>query len=105
MSLNEPVELINALVKYGLAHEDVIYPITESVMTNLYLDAAKSAAEDMGEEVDEDGELMFDPSVTAVYGCVADEDKDQFVRDLRNAVSVAMDGDFDGAVDQVLALR
>jgi len=105
VSMNELLDLTDHLVKYGLGHEDVIYPIIEEAMAELYLDAARAAIEDMGEEVDDDGDLPFYPSVSAVFEYVSDDDKQQFVRDFRNAISIAMDGDFDGGADKVRDLR
>lgn len=105
VSMSELAELVDKLVKYGLAHEDVIYPITDEVMGELYLDAAKAAIEDIDEELDDDGSLLFYPSVSAVFDFLSDDDKQQFVRDLRNAIAIAMEGDFDGGADRVRALR
>ena len=45
VSLSELADLADALVKYGLGHEDVIYPIQESVIAELYPEAAKAAVE------------------------------------------------------------
>ena len=104
-SVEELLNLMDLIVKYGLGHEDVIYPIVEEGLNGIYRDEAIRRASDMGEELDEDGNPLFSASSSALFEYVEPEMREQYVADLRNAVSVAMSGDFSDPESAVLALR
>ena len=104
-SVEELCNLMDLLVKYGLGHEDVIYPIVEEGLNRLYRDEAVRHASDMGEELDDDGNPYFPASSSALFGYVGSDAREQYAIDLRNAISVAMSGDFSNPEGAVLMLR
>mgnify|MGYP001038423830 FL=1 len=104
-SVEELLNLMDLLVKYGLGHEDVIYPIVEEGLNGIYRDEASKYASDMGEELDEDGSPLFNASTYALFELVGSDAREQYAVDLRNAISVAMSGDFSDPASAVLALR
>ena len=104
-SVEELLNLMDLLVKYGLGHEDVIYPIVEEALNGIYRDEAGRHASDMGEELDDDGNPYFTASSSALFGYVGSDAREQYAIDLRNAISVAMSGDFSDPESAVLALR
>lgn len=104
-SAEELFNIMDMLVKYGLGHEDIIYPIVEEALNGIYVDEKIKHATDMGEEVDEDGNFYFSATASALFGYVESESQEQFVHDLRNAISVAMTGDFNDPTNTVLGMR
>jgi hypothetical protein len=104
-SVEELCNLMDLVVKYGLGHEDVIYPIVEEGLNAIYQKEAARHASDMGEEFDENGNPLFSASSSALFEYVDLDAREQYVADLRNAISVAMSGDFSDPAGAVLALR
>lgn len=104
-SVNELLNLMDLLVKYGLGHEDVIYPIVEEALNGIYREEAIRCASNMGEKLDEDGSPSFNASSSALFEYVESDAREQYAIDLRNAISVAMSGDFSDPEGAVLMLR
>ena len=72
--------LIGKLLQYGLVHEDVIYPELEFIMSSLYSDGESDDYETL--------EVLFE-------NC-KEEERDQFIQNLRNAVSIVLYSDHTG---------
>jgi hypothetical protein len=104
-SVEELLNLMDLLVKYGLGHEDVIYPIVEEGLNGIYRDEALRYASDRDVGLDEDGSPLFNASSSGLFQYVDSDAREQYVVDLRNAISVAMSGDFSDPEGSVLALR
>lgn len=79
-SFEDILNLIGKLVQYGLAHEDVIYPELEYIMSALY----------------SDGESQDYETLSILFENIEDEEIDQFIQDLRNALSVVLYSDHTG---------
>tara|TARA_B100000989_G_scaffold211539_1_gene160569 strand:+ start:734 stop:1084 length:351 start_codon:yes stop_codon:yes gene_type:complete len=79
-SFEDIQNLISKLVQYGLAHEDVIYPELEYIMSALY----------------SDGESQDYETLEVIWQNCKDGEEDQFIQDLRNALSLVMYSDFTG---------
>jgi hypothetical protein len=67
--------LIGKLLQYGLVHEDVIYPELETLMSMLY-------------PVDNEEY----PTLGIIWENITAEKEDQFIQDLRNALSIVLFG-------------
>ena len=74
-SFDDIYELIEKLLQYGLAHEDVIYPELETLMSMLY-------------PVDNEEY----PTLGIIWENITAEKEDQFIQDLRNALSIVLFG-------------
>ena len=79
-SFEDILNLIGKLVQYGLAHEDVIYPELEYIMSALY----------------SDGESQDYETLSVLFENTKDEEIDQFIQDLRNTLSVVLYSDHTG---------
>ena len=83
-SFEDILNLIGKLVQYGLAHEDVIYPELEYIMSALH---GALSREEESEEYE---------TLEVIWRNCKDGEEDQFIQDLRNALSLVMYSDFTG---------